>query len=157
MFVTVGTQLPFIRLISAMDIWATRNPTIRVVGQIGSTDYVTRNIEVYDYLTPSDYKKIVKETQVIVGHLGTGTIASAYENNKPAVLMPRIQKLNEHRNEHQLEMAKKFDNRQGIYIAHDNIALFNYLNNLDKLVSAKEIDANNRKQLINFISSQINN
>ena len=38
-FVTVGTQLPFDRLVRAVDAWAAEHPQVDVFGQIGPASF----------------------------------------------------------------------------------------------------------------------
>ena len=85
--VTVGTQLPFERLIKAVDEWAEKWPEIHIFAQ------------------------------VVVSHAGMGTIISALENGKYLVLVPRLAAWGEHRNDHQLGTAEKFAHYQQIRIA----------------------------------------
>ena len=44
-FVTVGTQLPFERLIEAVADWSARNPGQRVIAQTGETNVVHDGVE----------------------------------------------------------------------------------------------------------------
>lgn len=107
-FVTVGTQLPFERLIRGMDEWAQSNPGVQVFAQVGETAYRPRHLECTRKLSPAEYQRRFLDAALIVSHCGMGTIITGLDNAKPMVLMPRRHALGEHRNDHQLGTAAKF-------------------------------------------------
>ena len=107
-FVTVGTQLPFERLIKAMDEWAADHPDTEVFAQVGETQYVAKHMTCVEKLEPKSYEEKFSKADVVVSHVGMGTIISGLEIAKPLVLMPRLAEKGEHRNNHQLGTAEKF-------------------------------------------------
>ncbi|TCK07549.1 glycosyltransferase [Marinobacterium mangrovicola] len=119
-FVTVGTQLPYERLIKAMDEWAAQNPHHQVFAQIGDTQYSPKHMETTRLISPQDYQLKLAEARVIVGHVGMGTIISGVEHKKPLVLMPRRFDLGEHRNDHQRGSAQMFGKLAGISIVENS-------------------------------------
>lgn len=117
-FVTVGTQLPFERLIKAIDEWAAAHPDVPVFAQIGLTEYQPQHMEVVKKLDPVSYQDYFSRAKVVVSHVGMGTIIAGLEAAKALVLMPRLAKLGEHRNDHQLGTAAKFQHFQNITIVN---------------------------------------
>ena len=107
-FVSVGTQLPFERLIKAMDEWAKDNSDVEIYAQIGATEYQPKHMTFSRKVTPTEYDNYFTKAKVIVSHAGMGTIITGLEANKPMVLMPRLHRLGEHRNDHQVGTAEKF-------------------------------------------------
>lgn len=107
-FVTVGTQLPFERLIEAVDQWAGENPGTEVFAQVGETQYRPKHMTCVEKLAPNEYSEKFDRADVVVSHVGMGTIISGLEHAKPLVLMPRLAEKGEHRNNHQLGTAEKF-------------------------------------------------
>ena len=61
-FVTVGGQMPFDRLVSVVDRWAAETGRDDVFAQIGSSELKPANIETAPFLSPEDFRK--KETVV---------------------------------------------------------------------------------------------
>lgn len=118
-FVSVGTQLPFERLIRAMDDWAGSNGTEEVIAQIGETQYQPENMKVVGRLDPASYASYFNRANVVVSHVGMGTIISGLESSKQLVLVPRLAALGEHRNDHQLGTASKFSHFANIRIVND--------------------------------------
>lgn len=107
-FVTVGHQMPFDRLIRAMDEWAAAASRTDVVAQIGASDYKPRAIRATQFLSPADFDRHIDEASAIISHAGTGTIIAALQRGKPLLVLPRLSKFGETRNDHQVPTAKHF-------------------------------------------------
>ena len=127
-FVTVGSQMSFDRLIIAMDHWAARQDVpVDVFAQIGRTDYRPKSLRFSDYMSPKEYGEMVDEAQVIVAHASMGTVLTALELGKPLVLMPRQGSLLETRNDHQIATAKWLAGHEGVFVAMDEAELHSAL------------------------------
>lgn len=119
-FVTVGTQLGFDRLISAMDSWtAEQNGAVDVLAQIGDSSIRPTAMRWSQSVTPDEFNAAVAQAEIIVAHAGMGSVLTALELGKPLVLMPRRADLMEHRNDHQLATARWLVSRDGIFVAQD--------------------------------------
>jgi len=117
-FVTTGTQLPFPRLISAMDAWAA-DAGEPVVAQVGPDSTPRPHLDVRTHLTPPDFERLFLEARVVVAHAGIGTILTAKRLGKPLILAPRRFAQGEHRNDHQMATAREVSGYQGLYVAWD--------------------------------------
>jgi UDP-N-acetylglucosamine transferase subunit ALG13 len=148
-FVTVGAQMPFDRLIRAADEWALTRERPDVFAQIGDSDYRAKSIETKRHVDPLDFRKCIQAASVIVAHAGMGTIITALEFAKPIIVMPRRADLRETRNDHQVATAKYF-NRQGrITVAFDENELINKLDQFEVTGDDMEpIDVHASPQLI---------
>ena len=115
-FATVGTQLPFPRLIDALEALA---PELgeEVIAQIGASEGTWPNLDIRRQLTPAEFEKIFTTARVIVAHAGIGTILSAKRWGKPLIILPRRHGLGEHRNDHQLATARQVESLPGIHVA----------------------------------------
>lgn len=114
-FVTVGTQLAFPRLVAAIDRIA---PALgHVVAQTGPDPADYRHLERHDFLSPGDYRARFHTARLVIAHAGIGTILSAMQSEKPLVLMPRRAALGEHRNDHQMATARRLAGMPGISVA----------------------------------------
>lgn len=107
-FVTVGTQLPFDRLVKAVDDWAARHLDVPVMAQVNGGRYAPAHLQTVSGLSPAEFSDSFSRAEVVVAHAGMGTIISALEVGKPLVLLPRLAALGEHRNDHQLGTARHF-------------------------------------------------
>ena len=120
-FLTVGTQEPFDRLVAAMDAWAATHD-VPVFGQLGALkpgSHRPQHFEWREFITADEYQQRLEASSLIVAHVGMGSIISALTYGKPLVMMARRAALGEHRNEHQLATAAKFEGRPGLHIATD--------------------------------------
>ena len=125
-FVTIGTQLPFDRLIKIIDEVA---PQLNeeIIAQVYQCGFVPKNIKTVDFLAPDEFNSLFDKARLIVSHAGMGTILSALQKGKPIVVFPRIAALGEHRNEHQLATARKFKESGIVNVAMDEGELRNLL------------------------------
>lgn len=125
-FLTVGNELPFPRLIEAVDRWCSVHPEEKVFGQIGplsSNETRPANFQWVEFVAPEVYQKKFQEAELIIGHAGIGTIITALSLSKPVMIMPRLAARREHRNDHQLATAERFSKRKGVYVVEDENAL----------------------------------
>ena len=122
-FVTIGTQEPFDRLVKAMDNIAPLLTGMEVHAQVSETRHDIKYMKSYNFLNPSEYGALFSKASLIVGHAGMGTIISAMHSNKPIIILPRLASLGEHRNEHQSATAKRLDNLKYIHVAYNEIEL----------------------------------
>lgn len=130
-FLTIGSHEPFDRLIRAVDAWRAARPDApEVFGQITDrADYAPSAFEWTPYLTPAEYRERCRAAELIVSHAGMGSIITALTFGKPVAIMPRRGHLRETRNDHQFATAKRFDGRDGIWIAYDESELAEVLDN----------------------------
>lgn len=161
-FVTVGTQLPFERLIKAVDLWAENNPEIKVVAQIGQTVYRPKFMDTLESVDPDEYERYLLQSRLVVGHVGMGTIISGIKHGKPLVLMPRVANLGEHRNDHQLASAKQFGTLGGVHIVHDQTELNSAINQVlspdvpDDMCNELNVSAGLIKRISDFVKETQN-
>jgi UDP-N-acetylglucosamine transferase subunit ALG13 len=138
-FVTVGTELPFDRLVRAVDGWALANDRHDVFAQIGKTDFRPGHIASAKFLAPADFARRFSSATAIVAHAGMGTILSALQWGKPILVMPRSAASGEHRNEHQLATARHLSSLGKVDVAFDEAQLLERLQRLDEIKSHDRI------------------
>ncbi len=156
-FVTVGTQLPFDRLIKAVDEWAARNDRNDVFAQIGPENaYRPRHIQWTHFVAAPECRRWVERADVVVSHAGMGTIISALELGKPLIVMPRRCDLHEHRNDHQFATVARLGTRTSVKVAQDADSLELGLNELVKSKATQPITKTASPQLLHTIRQFIN-
>jgi len=154
-FLTTGTQLPFDRLLLLVKSWAYKNKHKKFEVQSLTLIKSMDNFNVIRSLKPKEYISAVESCEAIIGHAGTGTIITALEYNKTALLMARRHSLKEHRNEHQLSTANAFSNYKGIYFFDNKEELFELLSQVNKLEKSELPIKNERQLLIDFLQKNI--
>ena len=138
--VTVGTELPFDRLVRAVDDWAgaeERGPD--VFAQIGHTSYVPQHVGWTPMLEGPPFRRLFDHADLIVAHAGMGTILAALGSNRPLIVLPRRADLGEHRNDHQLATVVRLTERGLVDAARDEVELVDWLD--------RRIDTATRRQL----------
>lgn len=115
-FVTVGTQLAFPRLIDVMERYAQTSGE-EVIAQVGEETTPRDGIDVRHLIAPAAYNEIFRRARVIVAHAGIGTILSARKFGRPLVIVPRRCDLGEHRNDHQTATARALEDTPGLHVA----------------------------------------
>lgn len=138
-FVTVGAQMAFDRMVRAVDEWAQAAGRSDVFAQIGPTDYTPKHIEYVDFLEPPQFAERARAARVIVAHAGMGSIITALTLGKPILVMPRRGDLRETRNDHQLATAKRLGELGKVAVAMDEGELVERLGRLDELTAAGAI------------------
>jgi len=118
-FITIGSQLPFDRLIRAVDQTAPQLKTDRVIAQVGNSNYTTKYIDSFSSFPPNEFNTYLSEAELIISHAGMGTIISALVLNKPIIVMPRLKKYGEVTTDHQLATAKELEKLHYIYVAYN--------------------------------------
>ncbi len=119
-FLTVGTEFPFDRLVRAVDEMVRESVlTEEVIAQIGSGRYRPNNMPWFRSMEKALFDEHMRESTAIIGHAGAGTILQALELGKPLLVMPRLKKYGEHVNDHQLGTARKFESLGYILAAYD--------------------------------------
>jgi UDP-N-acetylglucosamine transferase subunit ALG13 len=118
-FVTTGSMLPFDRLTRAVDEWAARCRRDDVLVQIGTGKYQPRHARWVRMMKPREFTRAVQECELVVAHLGMGSIITAMQARKPVLLLPRLHALGELTSDHQLHGAEWLRDRAGVWIADD--------------------------------------
>lgn len=150
-FVTVGHQMPFDRLIRGVDEWAGRTGRSDVFAQIGSAEYIPRHIEHADKIGPEEFRRRMSEANAVVAHAGMGSILTALELGVPILVMPRLGRLKETRNDHQVATAERFKSMGRIEVAMDETELSDALDKLTDLSGAATISPEAQPELLDAV------
>lgn len=150
-FVTVGAQMPFDRLVRTVDVWACARDRSDVFAQIGPSDYRPRSLKWIRFLDPWSFRLRVQSADLLIAHAGTGSIITAMEMGKPILIMPRRGDLRETRNDHQIATAQRLRGRAGIEVAMDEQELESLL---EKRLSGGVMSGNGIGQRISPYASQ---
>ena len=129
-FVTVGSNLRFDRLVRAVDAWAERNPEVALFAQVGDTDAPPRHVEWTARLSPDEFRARVRAADLVVAHAGMGTILTALTLGRPLLVLARQAARGETRNDHQIATARVLAARGLVTAAADEEDLGHRLDTL---------------------------
>lgn len=154
-FVTAGTALPFDRMIKIVDAWAHQRGRRDVFAQIGVGGWEPENLPFANLLQPNEFAEKVRRASVVISHAGIGTILSALHYEKPILVIPKLARLGEHRNDHQMATAHRMKELGNVNVAFDDEELRHRLDHLDELQAKARIGPFASKSLLNGIQSFI--
>jgi UDP-N-acetylglucosamine transferase subunit ALG13 len=154
-FVTVGAQMPFDRLVKAIDHWAGINSRNDVFAQIGPSEYRPANMQWTNFLEPEEFKRKYEAANVIIAHAGTGSIITALQMGKPVLVMPRLAALQETRNDHQSATAEQFQHFDSVEVAWDERELLLKLKTIDNLQGSQKIESYASGEIVKTIKEFI--
>ena len=104
--VTVGvSNLPFDRLVAAVDDLAAEGET--VVAQYGAARTRPQRAVCFDYLPFVELQEWVSKARVVVCHAGIGSVAMCVSTGMHPVVVPRVKRLGESVDEHQLTFGRR--------------------------------------------------
>ncbi len=118
-FVTVSKDMFFERLIKKVDNISSKH-SIHMVVQ-GGFEYSpeSEKIEYHSTLKREDFEKYFDEASLVISHAGIGNIIMGKQKSKPMIIVPRLKDFREHYNDHQLEIAKKLENKKGFKVIYN--------------------------------------
>jgi UDP-N-acetylglucosamine transferase subunit ALG13 len=154
-FVTVGTQGHFDRLIRTVDVWAGLRGRTDVFAQTGPSKYRPIHIGHKPFIGPVEFRKQVEKASLVVAHAGMGSIITALELGKRIIVMPRRADLGEQRNDHQMATAKRFAEQSRIVVAVGEQELLELLDQLGMHRDAERIAVQASPHLITTIRTFI--
>lgn len=125
-FVTVGTARDFSRLIKKVDEIAGKIKE-EVIVQRGCTKYEPRNCKYFEFVSRDEFLEYIKKADIVITHGGVGSIINSLKYGKPTIVVPRRKKYNEHRNDHQMDIAKELESEGKVLACYD-------MNNLEKKI-----------------------
>lgn len=122
-FASVGSMLPFDRLVMAVDEWAAAHPDEEVFVQIGHGEYEPKDASFARMMPHTEYRRRLETCDLFVAHVGMGSILQSLELRKQLLMLPRLASLREHTTDHQLHTAARFRDVEGLLIVDDVDAL----------------------------------
>ena len=155
--VTLGTQdKTFERLLKAIQKEIDKgNIKDRVVVQAGSTQFESKDMEIFDLIDRDKFSELIQECDLLITHGGVGSIITGLKNNKKVIAAPRLEKYGEHTNDHQLQIIEKFSNTGLILPLYDFDKLEELLKEINKFKPKKY--KSNTNNMIKLIEEYIDN
>jgi len=153
--VSVGTQLPFDRLIKAVDVWALERGRDDVVAQVGPSDYLPKAIDYFPFMEHERFFALQSRCAVMVSHAGMGSIITAMELGKPLIILARDHLRHEHRNAHQEDTLRQFAGYPGIHAARDEDEVMELLDRSGTMTAGPQIDTSAPREFIDRLAEYV--
>ena len=120
-FVAVGTHdQGFERLVRKIDdLVEEKKIRDNVIIQTGYTEYKPKVCKWFKFASPQEFEKICKKSSLIITHAGVGSIMTCLKFSKSIIVVPRLKKFNEHRDDHQLQITKELEKQGKILAVYD--------------------------------------
>jgi UDP-N-acetylglucosamine transferase subunit ALG13 len=120
-FVTVGTnEARFDRLLEALDDLPAGT---RLFVQHGPSPIRPAGATCTDYLSFDQMVEKMREAEAVVTHAGVGSVLTALLNGVRPIVVPRLQRLGEAVDDHQLEFGRRVGNAGLVSLVEDPAAL----------------------------------
>ncbi|MHC4461920.1 MAG: PssE/Cps14G family polysaccharide biosynthesis glycosyltransferase [Planctomycetota bacterium] len=137
-FLTVGTSFPFNRLVKAVDRAIDRALIEEeIFAQVGAGGFKPKHIKYVEMLKKEEFDLCLRKASGLISHAGMGSITMALENHKPMLVMPRLRRYGEVVNDHQLDIARKFEQDSYILVAYGAEELPEKIRALESFVPRK--------------------
>jgi len=115
-FVTIGSMMPFDRLVRSADAAAAAMPKEPFFAQIGDGTYEPQHMGFARMLSRRDFMDKLRSAKLLVAHAGMGSVISALEVGTPIVMLPRRAALGEVNTDHQLATARWLEGRPNLHV-----------------------------------------
>ena len=122
--VTLGTQKQsFVRLLELVE---NANIDDEIIVQAGNTEFKSKKMEIFDYIPYEKMSELIKKSDLIITHGGTGSILMPLKQGKKIIAVPRLAKYGEHVDDHQTQITSIFQ-EEGYILEYNDGDDFNLL------------------------------
>lgn len=155
-FVIIGSRMfQFDRLLKEIDMLVEKGVIKETLfAQTGSSMYAPRNFEYSNFLNHDKFNDYINKSDIIITHAGVGSIITSLKAGKKVIAVARLKRYDEHIDDHQLEIVRKFSEMGMIIGLEDVSQLENAMKNLNS-IKTKPYEANTSR-IINIIEDFIN-
>jgi UDP-N-acetylglucosamine transferase subunit ALG13 len=115
--VTVGTAIPFDRLLRAVDAIP---PGEEIIAQTGRSNAPSTRATCIEFLPYDELVAHVRRARVVVAHAGVGSVVTALLHGKRPIVVPRLSRFGETVDDHQLPFARRL-HRAGLVTCIEDV------------------------------------
>lgn len=118
-FVTVGSRnYQFDRLFKKLDeLYEDGTLSEELFAQIGTSTYKPKHYTFKAFITPEEFVEKIQEASIVVSHGASGSIMKALNAGKKVIAVTRLEKYNEHINDHQIQNNEAFSSNGYVLMA----------------------------------------
>lgn len=116
-FVSVGThEVPFDRLLRALEAFPDDE---ELIVQYGTSSVRPSRATCMDFVPFETLRDLVQRADTVITHAGVGSIIVTLGEGKIPIVVPRLHKLGEHVDDHQLSLATRLAEAGLVELVHD--------------------------------------
>ena len=118
-FVTVGSRnYQFDRLFKKLDeLYENGTLTDKMFAQIGTSEYKPKHFDYKEFISPKEFEEMINKADIVVSHGASGSIMKALNAGKKVIAVTRLEKYNEHINDHQIQNNEAFSSNGYVLMA----------------------------------------
>ncbi len=153
--VSLGThERNFFRLVKEIEkLIQEKKIKEKTIIQLGYTKYGVKGAECHDFIPFNRMKRYIRNSSIMITHGGVGSIMDALSFGKIPIVVPRRKELNEHSDDHQMQITKEMEKQELIIPVYD-------INNLENAIKrAKKIKVkkreNKKSKILNLINKRL--
>lgn len=137
-FVTVGSRnYQFNRLFEKIDyLYEQGLITDKMFAQIGTSTYVPKHFEYKDFISQEEFLEYINKADIVISHGASGSIMKALNADKKVITVTRLEKYNEHINDHQIQNNEAFLNNN--YVLDAGLELENLADCINKIQTKQD-------------------
>lgn len=137
-FVTVGSRnYQFNRLFEKLDeLYDSNLLKDEIFAQIGCSSYIPRNYKFKDFVSQEEFEKRIESADIVISHGASGSIMKALNAEKKVIAVTRLEKYDEHINDHQIQNNEAFAMNK--YVLMVDLELDNLGDCLELISSGKD-------------------
>ena len=156
-FVTLGTFLsPFSRPLKQLHELCEKGIiNEEVIVQCGHTIYESKHLTLFPFLAPKDMQEYIDKARIVITHAGTGSLVQPVKLSKKVIAIPRLFELDEHVDDHQLDIFGKFVEYKYVYPWNRGDDLEKIMNAIEDFVPEKF--QSTRDEVIKYLEDYIDN
>lgn len=124
-----------------------------LIAQRGYSKYIPQNYDSFDFVDGETFDEYIKNADLIITHGGVASLISAMKMGKKVIAFPRLQKYNEHLDNHQTEITSVLSKEGYILYAIDKDQLKKCIIEADQFMPKKFVSDNSlmSKLITDFI------
>ena len=105
---------------------------IEIIVQAGHNTYSSEKMKIFDFISQEELSEFYEKANYIITHAGAGSMFQAIKAEKKTIAFPRLQKYNEHVDDHQLQLAEKLKNLGYLLTFNDGDDIVEVFNEVKK-------------------------
>lgn len=126
-----------------------------VIAQIGLTTYVPKHYKYFDLIGREEFQNYVEQANLVISHAGTGCVLPPLKLGKKVIVFPRLEKFNEHVDDHQKELSEVLASTGYVMTAETESDLIKCIENAKRFIPRKFIS--NTKNICDYLIDYIEN